>query len=454
MSTSMLRLETLGALFLKELRELIATRSFWVMLLVLCPLVGFSFIEAVFLYGQAGDSALGDQILMSRLSPLDGVVVPTFSALYLSEVFLFPFVAIRLLGVEKQYGSIKFLLQICPQIAISLVVKIVVVLLAFIVSLVPALSALLIWHCLGGYLCIQELFIVLLGHFLFALLIASIAFFAVSVTDSPQTAAIVTLAFTISSWVLEFAGQNQSTLNAVSWMSMTAHLRLFESALFSLQTVLGFLIASFAFIAMAAIWLKSSDGPKEKIKKSALLGLITGFAALCATQAFYFKDFSENRINSFDPKNEASLKKLNKPLKITIHLNPDDSLAVDLEMTFLSKLRRVLKDLTVVYIPPKDPGLHGQEDPQFGLVSYDYGGGRMESHEVGVRGCLRMLNVMTGTYLEGEPDSPYPGHPLKTDAGQFRIVFYGIMPLCIVLMWIGSQKFLRNRRGLALNGGK
>ncbi len=113
---------------------------------------------------------------MARLSPLDGIVVPTFSALYLSEVFLFPFVAIRLLGVERQFGSIKLLNQICPWIGVSLAVKLVVVMLAYLASFLPALTALAVWRQLGGYLHMQEVSILLLGHFLFALLIASIAF--------------------------------------------------------------------------------------------------------------------------------------------------------------------------------------------------------------------------------------------------------------------------------------
>lgn len=436
----------LNALFLKELRELAATRSFWVMLLVLCPLVGFSFIEAVFLYAHAGESIMGDDILMARLSPLDGIVVPTFSALYLSEVFLFPFVAIRLLGVERQFGSIKLLNQICPWIGVSLAVKLVVVMLAYLASFLPALTALAVWRHLGGYLHIQEVSILLLGHFLFALLIASIAFFAVAITDSPQTAAIVTLAFTISSWVLEFAGQNQSTLNAISWLSMTAHLRLFEAGLFSLQTLLGFLIASASFVALAAIWLRAADDLAGKFKHSAILAVFVGILAVATSQAFYYKDFSENRENSFHPRNEAELRKLNKPLVMTIHLSPDDSIAVDFEKEFLSKLKRVVRDVKIVYELPKDPGPSGQEDPNYGLITYDYGGGRLTSHDVGARRALEVLHILTGAVLEGEVDSPYPGHPIRADASNYRILFYVIMPVGIILLWIGSQKILKRKR--------
>lgn len=451
MSKNVLTLPMVNALFCKELRELIATRSFWVMLLVLCPLVGFSFMEAVFLYVNAGESIMGNELLLGRLSPLEGVIVPTFSAMYMSEVFLFPFVAIRLLGVEKQFGSLKFLLQISPNLIVPLVVKVLIALIAFTASLLPAAAAIAAWHSMGGYWNTQEILVLILGHFLFALLIASIAFFSVAVTDSPQTAAIVTLTFTISSWVLEFAGQNQSTLNAVSWLSMTAHLRLFESALFSLQTTLGFLIASAAFLFLSAIWLRAADSLRQKFSKSFLLLAAVSIAALIARESFYFKDYSENRINSFHPQNEAELRKLNKPLKIEIHLDPDDSLSVDFERTFLSKLRRVVKNFEVVYLKPKDAGPNGIDDPHYGEINYDYNGVRLQSHDVGARRALEVLHFLTGTRLEGEVESPYPGHPIKGDAGKFRILFYALMPGLIILFWMGSQKFLRQKRGNANN---
>ncbi|HIA50882.1 MAG TPA: ABC transporter permease [Candidatus Melainabacteria bacterium] len=443
----------LKALFLKELRELAAARSFWVMLLVLCPLVGFSFVEAVFLYAHAGQSIIGDEILMARLSPLDGIVVPTFSAMYLSEVFLFPFVVIRMLGVEKQYGSIKLLLQISPSLVVPLVAKVMVAMLAFILSLAPALTALFVWHSLGGYLYVPEVVNLIFGHLLFALFVISIAFFAVAVTDSPQTAAIVTLAFTISSWVLEFAGQNQSTLNAVSWLSVTKHLRLFESGLFSLQTVLGFILASLFFTGLAGIWLKTGKDVIHKLKKSAVFSLVFAFAGLLASQALYFQDFSENRVNSFNPKNEAELRKINKPLKITIHLSPDDSLSVDFEQNFLSKLRRVVKDVTVVYVAPVETD-GKQEDPKFGQILYDYNGIQMQSHDVGAPRALETLHMMTGTSLEGEVASPYPGHPLKADASNYRLLFYVIMPAFVVLSWFVCHKSMRKPRGIVISAEK
>ena len=97
----------------KELWEALSGRALWVMLLILCPLVGYSFFQAVALYGEASSAAREAPALASGLSPLDGVLVPTFGALYVAVTLLFPFVAIRTLGREKELVRCVFWCS-CP----------------------------------------------------------------------------------------------------------------------------------------------------------------------------------------------------------------------------------------------------------------------------------------------------------------------------------------------------
>src|SRR5262249_47943828 len=99
-------------LLLKELREVLSGRALWTMLFILCPLVGYSFFQAVSLYSEASASARDSPVLASGLSPLDGVLVPSFGALYLAVTLLFPFVAIRTLGHEKESGALRLLIQL------------------------------------------------------------------------------------------------------------------------------------------------------------------------------------------------------------------------------------------------------------------------------------------------------------------------------------------------------
>ena len=99
-------------LLAKELWEVASGRALWTMLLILCPLVGYSFFQAAALYGEASSAARDSPLLASGLSPFDGVLVPTFGALYVAVTLLFPFVAIRALGREKETGALRLLVQL------------------------------------------------------------------------------------------------------------------------------------------------------------------------------------------------------------------------------------------------------------------------------------------------------------------------------------------------------
>jgi len=88
----------LAPLLRKEIRELGTGSSLWVLLLLLAPLVGYSFIQAVALYAEASRPALSVPELARQLSPFDGILVPTLGGFYLAITLLFPFIAIRLVA--------------------------------------------------------------------------------------------------------------------------------------------------------------------------------------------------------------------------------------------------------------------------------------------------------------------------------------------------------------------
>jgi ABC-type transport system involved in multi-copper enzyme maturation permease subunit len=100
-----------GLLAAKESRELLASRAYWLLLLMIGPLVGQGFIAAVNLYAEVSGSGGGPAALPQGLSPLDGILVPSFGAYDLAVTLLFPFVAIRLVAAEKESGALKLMLQ-------------------------------------------------------------------------------------------------------------------------------------------------------------------------------------------------------------------------------------------------------------------------------------------------------------------------------------------------------
>src|SRR6516165_4577488 len=175
-------------LIAKELREVLSGRALWTMLILLCPLVGFSFFQATALYGEASAAARDSPVMGSGLSPLDGVLVPTFGAFYLATTLLFPFVAIRALGHEKETGALRLLVQLPHRTATLITAKMAAVAIALLFALIPALSALPLWEALGGHLSAPETTNLLGGHLLYGLLIGAIALFSAAISESAATA--------------------------------------------------------------------------------------------------------------------------------------------------------------------------------------------------------------------------------------------------------------------------
>src|SRR5215472_16749829 len=272
-------------LLAKEMREVVSGRALWTMLLILCPLVGYSFFQAAALYGEASSAARDSPVLASGLSPLDGVLVPTFGALYVAVTLLFPFVAIRVVSHEKETGALLLLAQL-PYLSPTLILaKLTAVMAAWLLASVPVLSALAVWAVLGGHLFAPEALNLLLGHALYGLLVGAVALFAACIAESAATAAIVTLAFTIASWVLDFTVAGRPGLfDWVARLSLTQALRGFEQGLFSAGTALAMAAAAAGFAALACIWLRPGVVTRVRLVRSAACVLIAAIAIAAAAR--------------------------------------------------------------------------------------------------------------------------------------------------------------------------
>src|SRR5437870_8762651 len=129
----------------KERRELAASKSWWVMLLAMGPLVGVTFISAVRTYAEASGlngTAIG---VGEAFSPLIGIWAPTFSACEVAAVFLLPFVAIRVVAGDKQSGAAKIELQHPMPSFARISAKVIVLCGAWVVASAPAAIAVVLW---------------------------------------------------------------------------------------------------------------------------------------------------------------------------------------------------------------------------------------------------------------------------------------------------------------------
>jgi ABC-2 type transport system permease protein len=203
------RLRLAWIIFCFEVRKLVCNRVFWIFLLVLCLLLGYSFTRAVDLFSAASRTTLEHSEFAAKRTTLDEVLVPTLGAFYVATTLLFPFVAIRPLGHEKQTGALKLGVQLPVSETELVVLKLGAICFIWALSLTPAISAIFLWKCFGGFVSMVELTNLLLGHALYAVMVASVALFAAAVTDSVPAGAIITLAFTLGCSALDFTVTSQ-----------------------------------------------------------------------------------------------------------------------------------------------------------------------------------------------------------------------------------------------------
>jgi len=421
------------------MRELATGSSLWVLLLLLSPLVGYSFIQAVALYAEASRPALSIPELARQLSPFDGILVPTFGGFYLAITLLFPFIAIRPIAAEKASGGLKLLVQLPYRLTHLIAAKFAAVIAAWLIALIPLISALLWWALLGGHLDAREIATLMLGHLLYALLIGAVSFLAAALTEGGATAAILALSVTIGSWVLDFAALDRGGVSSqLAVLSLTSLLRPFEQGLLSIPAVLCMLIAIGGFLALAAIWLPPGVSPALRVKGSALIVVAAAIVIAVGAEAKTVLDVTPDRRNSFPLPDEQLLGKLSERLLVTVHMASSDPRLTDLDRKVLARLKRAMPRVTVRIAEEGKTGpFGGAGDEDYGQIVLTYRGKSATTRSTGAGEILPILYELAGVGppAPGPAGPDEPGYPLVADASNAAVWFYGVQPLAFAVVW-------------------
>ncbi len=404
------------------------------MVIILSLLVGYSFTQAVALFSQASRTALSYPALADGMTPLDGIFIPSFGAYYLVETFLLPFIIIQLIGRDKHDGTLKLLLQL-PLSTFSLnAVKLLATAVIWLIVMVPGISVFIIWHYLGGSCYSPEIFCLILGHTLYTLIIITVAMFATAVAVTMPAAAMICLSVTLGSWVLAFAADKGKIIAILNMISLTNLLHQLECGLLSSTILLSFILPAAFFFVAASIFLHSG----RNIFSNLTLLLINFFTFLTlfyiANQLPYHFDASENHRHSFSRADTRALQKMNKPLKITIHLAFEDGRLHDLRNGVLAKLQRLVANLRIVYAKQDTQNIFAApESDDYGLIEYDYGNGHDESYSTSSVEILTILHNLAGQKVSVASSRNSSGHPLVADASSSRYWFYLFLPMLFLL---------------------
>jgi ABC-2 type transport system permease protein len=428
------------ALLEKELRHNVGSKAFLAIVVIASPLIGYSFIQAVALFSEASRSALQHAELAPGMSPLSGVVLPTIGALYLVTTLLFPFLAVRPIATEKQSGSIKLLAQGPLGWPLIVSIKGLAILIAWTLTLVPAMTAAILWLALGGHLYFPELANLFLGHALYALLVVGLSFLVASSTRSISTAAIFVLAFTIGSWVLDFSGSGigNGFVQTLAQFSPTALLKNFEKGVFSSVGVVHFAAIAVGFLSITAILLKSGESIRKRAIQS-LVAVVITLSALVVLQYFpFYKDLTEEKKNSFPAEDEVALRQVNGPFKLTVFLAADDPRLKDLNGRLFEKLKRLIPGFSIQLGTTGKTDFFGTgSSDNYGLLVYEYLGKKEQNRSTSRSEVLSTIERMTGHSAVKPSPIEYPGYPLVADAEPFAFVFYFVIPALFgALFWL------------------
>jgi len=425
----------------KEWRELMTSRPFWAMLVIMGPLVGVSFINAVRSYGEAsgqGGTAAG---LADALFPLDGVVAPTFSAYEIAASFLLPFVAIRAVAGDRVSGALKLELQqgMAPLSMVG--AKALVLGVGWILAAVPIGLAGILWIGYGGSLYAPEIGSLVIGHLLNAGLVIALAAAAAALSEHPSTAAILVLAFTVGTWVLSFVAAFQGGIwEQIASYTPSEMLQTFRRGLVRLDLILAALALIAAALVLAAIWMRLGVPVRRRaIESVAVIGIaaVLGFGASYARPSW---DISENERNSFPAAETALLSKITAPLKIEAHLAPEDPRRFDLELQTLSKLRRTMPNVTVEYVSSTSTGLFEQAGAHYGEIWYDLAGKRAVGRAATTDGVLDAIYELADIQRPPEGGAGHRGHPLAAQPTGAMPLFYVIWPVAVLGLGLLSRR--------------
>jgi len=426
----------------KEARELFASRSWWVMLLVIGPLVGVSFISAVRTYAEASGLNGTAAGVGEAFSPLVGVWAPTFSACEIAAAFLLPFVAIRLVSGDRQSGALKLELQ-HPMTALARIsAKALVLLGAWLAAIAAPLLAVVLWRAYGGSLYGPELWTILAGHILNAGLTVALAAATASLAEHPSTAAILTLTVTVGTWIVNFIAAVQGGVwDRIAAYTPTAMVAQFQHGLVRLDVVLIALTFVGAGLAIAATWMRLGVAIRRRASESFAVAALAGALVTACTFVTPSWDWSENRMNSFPEADEATLKQIHGPLRIEAHLAPEDPRRADLERRALSKLRRAMPRVQVDYVSATSIGLFEQTSAHYGEIWYELNGKRAMTRATTADSVLETIYDLAGVNPPPETDDVFRGHPLAVPPKGAAAVFYGIWPALVV----AAAFFVRRR---------
>jgi ABC-2 type transport system permease protein len=190
-----------------------------------------------------------------------------------------------------------------------------------------------------------------------------------------------------------------------------------------------------AGVSIAGVWLVARRDLAWHLGASLGVAMVFALALWGSSQLRAVWDVSENRRNSFPVADEAALRQIREPLRVTVFLAAEDPRRMDLERNVLSKLVRLLPRVEIDYASQSRTGLFQAPGDHYGEVWYELGDRRVMSRSatepIVLDTLYHLAQVPPPARAEG---SDYPGHPLAARPSGAAWIYYAAWPLVVGLL--------------------
>jgi hypothetical protein len=208
-----------------------------------------------------------------------------------------------------------------------------------------------------------------------------------------------------------------------------------------LSTVVVLLAVGVSGFALAAVWLPTGRDWRFRLFRSVDVLAVVVFVAWGGSLVRATWDLSENQRNSFSPADQAALRQIKQPLRITVYLASEDPRLTDLERGIIGKLRVILPRVDVEYASQSVSGLFEAQEDHYGEVWYEMGGRSVMSRSTTEPIVLETLYELAEIRPPSASDEPgYPGYPLAARPQNAALIFYALWPLIICGCWWADYK--------------
>jgi ABC-type transport system involved in multi-copper enzyme maturation permease subunit len=427
-------------MFRRELAVVLRARVTWGSGAAAALLVGHGFVLAIDLFTAGARSVQGNALMAREFDPLLGIVRPTLGGLYLATSLFAPLIGARAIAVEKDRHTFHARLLAAGSAWRFVAVKALAALLGTLLPWLAALLLCLVWLAVGGHLALHETAVALLGHLLYAAFVTALGLAAGALARNFAQAATTAILAVAATWAID-AAEGFSALawlgGAASW-SPSTYLRPFELGTFEVAATAWFLAAALGGVGLAMLGCRFDlhGVPRGGRLGVAVAGMLLAMLACPKLRGAW--DVSEAARHSLPPTAARELATLPGRLRLTVHLDREDSRRRQLENDTLAKLRLARPDLEIRYPPDERSAPAALDaDAGYGRVVIALGDRSYETTSTSRREIVTLVFEAAGRALPDWTAPEYRGYPLVIEGSRRTAILaisYAGLPLAFVAL--------------------